>query len=166
MKNLKPYMIVGFVFVSVIGTLFHFVYQWSENNLILGLIAPVNESIWEHTKLIFFPMSVYALVLYRKIGGEYPCLRSSMCFGSLLGMLIIIVLYYTYTGILGFNTDVINIAIFFLSVITSFYVAYKFTLSCQVKQYENILQILNLLVICLFVIFTFSPPNIPLFVSP
>ena len=39
--------------VSLLGTLLHFTYRWSGRN---PLIAPVNESVWEHMKLLFFPM--------------------------------------------------------------------------------------------------------------
>ena len=58
MKGLKSYIITGIIFVSIVGTLFHFVYEWSGNNILIGLFTPINESIWEHTKLIFFPIAI------------------------------------------------------------------------------------------------------------
>ncbi len=144
----------------------HFAYSLSGNNFIVGLFTPVNESIWEHTKLLFFPMLIYSLYLNRKIKDNYPCVLSAMILGALSGVLLIIILFYTYSGILGFNIAFADIAIFYISVIVSFWIAYKAILSCQFDKYNVALQILSILLICLFIIFTLYPPDIPLFINP
>ena len=165
MKGIKSYIITGIIFVSILGTLFHFVYEWSGNNVLIGLFAPINESIWEHTKLLFFPMLIYSIYLNKKISTEYPCINSAMILGSLLGITLIIVLFYTYSGIIGFNVAFADISIFFISVITSFYIVYKATVSCKINDYSTILKFVQIIIICLFIIFTFFPPNIPLFIE-
>lgn len=166
MKGLKSNIIVGIIFVSVFGTLFHFVYEWSGNNVLVGLFTPVNESIWEHTKLLFFPMLVFSLYLIKKYNAEYPCIGSASIFGTLSGVALIIVLFYTYSGIIGYNIAVADIAIFYISVITSFFIIYKTAISCKPDTYKTILQIILLIMLYLFIIFTFYPPNIPLFINP
>lgn len=166
MKNIKSYIIKGILFVSVLGTLFHFVYNLSGNNFFVGLLTPINESIWEHTKLIYFPMLIYSLYLNKNLKNTYPCISSSMISGGLLGVLLIIVLFYTYSGIVGFNVAFIDILIFYISVIISFYIVYKLTLSCKANKYRRTLEIINILMICLYIIFTVFPPNIPLFIAP
>ena len=45
-----------FFFISILGVLLHFTYEWSNDNPAVGLFSAVNESTWEHLKLIFFPM--------------------------------------------------------------------------------------------------------------
>lgn len=166
MKNLKSYMTYGIVFVAVLGTLFHFLYELSGNNFIIGLFTPVNESIWEHTKLIFFPMLLYWFYLSKKIGKSYPCVKSAMKAGTLSSVVLIIVLFYTYSGIIGYNVSFIDISIFYISVIISFYIAYKLTLSCKANNYNILLNITIIAMIFLYFIFTFYPPNIPLFITP
>lgn len=165
MKGIKIYIITGIIFVSIVGTLFHFLYEWSGNNTFIGIFTPINESIWEHTKLIFFPMLIYSLYLNKKIGKEYPRINSAMTLGAILGVISIIVLFYTYSGIIGFNFAFADISIFYISVIIAFFVAYKLTLSCNVAKHSRLLKILQILIICLFIIFTFNPPNIPLFME-
>ena len=165
MKGIKAYMVLGIVFVSVLGTLLHFAYDFSGGNYFVGLFTPVNESIWEHTKLIFFPMLIYTLYLKKKAGAEYPCAASAMKFGAILGVLLIVTLFYTYSGIFGVNIAFVDIFIFYVSVVLSFYVAYKLTLSCKADKFDFVLQIFCVLLICLFIIFTVFPPRIPLFVS-
>ena len=166
MKNLKSYMVLGVLFVSVLGTLFHFVYEWSGNNLFVSLFAPINESIWEHTKLLFFPMLLYALYGKKKPGKDYPCLGASMIAGMLLGIASIIVLFYTYSGILGFHVSFADISIFYISVILAFFFAYRLTLSCKADAYSALLTILLVAVVVCYFAFTFFPPNIPLFMNP
>ncbi len=159
-------MITGIIFVSVVGTLLHFAYEFSGNNILVGIFTPVNESIWEHTKLIFFPMLIYSVYLNKKISTKYPCISSAMIAGSLLGIVMIITLFYTYSGIIGFNVAFVDIAIFYISVIIAFFAVYKLTISCKMEEVGVLLQILEIATICLFIIFTFFPPNIPLFMNP
>lgn len=166
MKQIKTYMIAGAIFVAVLGTFLHFAYALSGNNILVGLFTPINESIWEHIKLIYFPMLLYAVYLNQKVKEEYPCAFPAMIAGALLGVLLIITLFYTYTGIIGFNVAFIDISIFYISVIASFYIVYRFLLSCEIGKWNVALQIINVLLIGLFILFTFCPPEIPLFINP
>ena len=159
-------MITGAIFVSVLGTLLHFVYEWSGNNVFIGLFTPINESIWEHTKLLFFPMLIFSLYLSRKVNAQYPCIGAALISGALAGAASIIILFYTYSGIIGFNVAVADISIFFVSVIISFYIVYKIATTCKDTIYNALSQTLWIMMICLYIIFTVSPPQIPLFISP
>jgi hypothetical protein len=166
MKGIKSYIIAGILFASVLGTFLHFAYTLSGNNFFVGLFTPINESIWEHTKLIFFPMLIYSLFLNNKLKDKYPCIYSATILSAVLGVLLIIVLFYTYSGIIGYNVAFVDISVFYISVITSFYVAYKLTLSCKINRFDVVLQTLNILMICLYIIFTLCPLDIPLFINP
>lgn len=55
-----PYMIV----TMILGTLNHFLYDWSGKNPVIALFTPVNESVWEHMKLLFFPFLLLSLIEY------------------------------------------------------------------------------------------------------
>lgn len=74
MQNLRKFTVIGILFVSVAGTLLHFVYDWSGQNPLVGFFAPVNESTWEHMKLLFFPMLLYGLVAVPILKSAYPFL--------------------------------------------------------------------------------------------
>ena len=79
MKQLKTDTIIGILFVIITGTLSHFFYDWSGNSRIAGFVTPVNESVWEHMKLLFFPMLLYALFMIFRLREEYP-LEKICCF--------------------------------------------------------------------------------------
>ena len=62
--NSKKLFIWGFLFVSVIGSLLHFVYEWSGNNSIVRLFAPWNESTREPSKTVQNFLAAVQTVLY------------------------------------------------------------------------------------------------------
>lgn len=166
MKQLKQYTFAGIMFVMVFGTLSHFFYAWSKDNTIVGLFSPVNESVWEHMKLIFFPMLIYSIYIIKKLKTHYPCIQSGFSIGILLGTILIPILFYTYTGILGSHTFIFDILTFILAVILAFTVAYKTTVSCKYHDFEKFLSLLIYLFIIAFFIFSIYPPILNIFLDP
>ena len=157
MNSLKRFTIAGVLFTLVVGTLLHFTYEWSDRNMLVGLISAVNESVWEHMKLVFFPMLLYSFYMNRKLKKEYPCILSALNFGILLGTLCIPVLFYTYSGILGYNTFILDIGTFIGSVLTAFYAVYKLAASCRLQRFSIPLRLAVLFLAVCFAVFTFAP---------
>ena len=60
----RKHTLVGIIFTSLLGTLSHFLYEWTGYNTIIGTVTPVNESIWEHLKLLFFPVVLFSVYEY------------------------------------------------------------------------------------------------------
>lgn len=166
MKGLKTYIISGVIFVSLLGTLLHFAYNFTGKNAIAGLFAATNESTWEHMKLLFFPMYFYSLFVGKNLKKIYPCINSSLAFGTLLGTFLIPVLFYTYSGILGFNIPIIDISTFYISVIISFFAVYKTTISCSLSTHKTLFDIMLFIMAVLFIIYGVFPPDIALFKAP
>lgn len=166
MKHLKRCTIIGIIFVLITGTLAHFLYDWSGNNHIVGLFTPINESIWEHMKLLFFPMLLYSLILIFTLQKKYSCITSSLCFGITAGTLLIPILYYAYTYLLGKDMFILDIATFIMSIIIAFRLSYKLTLSCKLERYTLLLCCLVCILFICFIIFTYHPPDMKLFEDP
>lgn len=166
MNKLKKYTIIGIVFVLITGTLSHFIYEWSGNNFIVGFFFPINESTWEHMKLVFFPTLLYSVFMYQKLNKQYSYLLSSLCLGILGGTFLIPVIFYTYTGILGYNTLLLDIVTFGFSVLFAFYSIYKSTLSHKITSCNPLFCVIVIVVTICFIIFTYAPPQIGLFAAP
>lgn len=168
MRNkLLYWQIAGFIFTAIAGTLLHFLYEWSKQSTFVAPFSAVNESIWEHMKLLFVPMFIFALIERQFVGTEYHNFWCVKLIGILFGIIMIPVLYYSYTGISGVSKDWINIIIFFVVA------AATYLLELWLFKNANALCIaplLALFILCLlaliFVIFTFVPPEIPLFQAP
>lgn len=166
MNQLKCYIITGTIFVIFLGTISHFFYDWSGNNPLIGLFAPVNESTWEHMKLVFFPMLLFSLYAIPKFKNAYPCITSSLFSGILAGTALVPIIFYTYTGILGRNLFVLDLLTFLLAVIIAFIFVYKLTLSCRMQEHTILLcDVICATLIC-FLIFTVVAPDIGIFTPP
>ncbi len=165
-KLLLKYTITGIVFVSLAGTLNHFVYDWSGQNKIIGLFTAVNESTWEHMKLLFFPMLVYSIFICSKLKHRHPSAIPSILMATLTGTFLIPVIFYTYTGILGYMITAINLATFYVSVIASFIVFYRTSTRHDLSKLNLLLYFLVTLFICMFFLFTYDPPELGIFIDP
>lgn len=102
----------GFLFVCAAGTALHFLYQWSGESVAAAPFAAVNESVWEHMKLLFWPMLLWAGAERAVLGGYSRGFWPAKALGTLLGLALIPALYYTYTGALDVSVMWVDIAIF------------------------------------------------------
>lgn len=166
-KSICFWQFVGFVFTCILGVLLHFLFDWTGGSVSVAPFSAVNESIWEHMKLLFFPMFIFALIENKYMGKDYPCFWCIKLIGIVLSVVLIPVFYYTINGAFGKTPDWVNIAIFFLSV----GVGYTFEkwlfkqafINCKAYGKE---QFLLWMIALMFAIFTFFPPQIPLFHDP
>ncbi|MBR4026823.1 MAG: hypothetical protein IKJ01_04615 [Lachnospiraceae bacterium] len=164
MTNTTKFLI-RYLFVTISGVLLHFAYNFSGQNGIVGLFTPVNESTWEHLKLLFFPMLLLTVWDLFKIEEPSEAFLPARLSGIIAGMIFIVVVFYTITGIIGKSIDWLNITIYFLSVLFAFWIEKKIYGKNKILTTSLSIGILILLSV-LFVSFTFSPPNIGLFQVP
>lgn len=162
-KLFKRYTVIGIFFVMILGSVWHFVYEWSGNNFFVGFFFPINESVWEHMKLLFFPMLLYSLFMITRFKDEYPCISSAYSVGILTGTMLIPIVFYTYTGILGRDIVVMDFLTFAFSIIIAFYFGFKLTVTCKFEKYKSLFYLLIIVLTISFILFTYLPPNIGLF---
>lgn len=163
MDKLKRYMIIGAIFTVIAGVIGHFVYDMTGENFIVGLFFPVNESTWEHMKLVFFPMLLYSLFAERKLKDESACISKAFANGILAGTFAIPVIFYTYSGILGYNLAWLNILTFIVSVIIGFVVVYVVVKNCKSDKCSLLFKGLVFVLVIAFMVFSYYPPDIGLF---
>ena len=168
MKKIRNWQIVAILFTLALGTLLHFTYQWSGNNQIVGAFSAINESTWEHLKLLFFPMLIFAVFEGIYIYKETNNYIEAKTIGIIFGMLFITVFFFTYTGIIGTNFAVLDIGSFFVGVILSEIIAYKIMRmkNFSTNKTKTISIILIFILTLCFIFFTFNPPNINYFRDP
>lgn len=158
---------VGFFVVGILGCINHFVYKLSGFNPIAGAVTPVNESTWEHLKLLFFPYILYTITEYFIYGRHINGFLFSRVKGLLAGLIFIPAGFYTYTAIIGNNYFIADILLFFIAVYLSFHIS---TNNIGKKIKTGISRTISALLLItgiaiLFVGFTFYPPSAPLFES-
>ena len=165
-RSIGLWELMGFAVVSLLGTLLHFLYDWTGKNVLASLVSAVNESTWEHMKLLFVPMFIFAIVesFYFKDRGDFWCIKLK---GTLLGLILIPVLFYTYNGAIGKSPDWLNIAIFFISAaIAYFYEVREFNKEGLECKRPKAAFLALCFIYSLFVLFTFRTPEIGIFMDP
>ena len=157
---------MGFAVTSLVGTVLHFLYDWLGGSVFVAPFSGVNESTWEHMKLLFWPMFLYAVLqsFFFRDREDFWCIKMK---GILLGLAMIPVIFYTYNGVIGKSPDWINIAIFFISAAIAYIYETRLLKASEVpcKSSEICLGVLCLIGL-LFVIFTFKTPRLGIFRDP
>lgn len=188
LTRFKIFTVLSFLAASALGTASHFAYDFFGRSMLTAPFVPVNESVWEHLKLLFFPLLLILMIGYflgfAKKSTSHSlnhsskqafaaCYFDGAAFGLLSGMTAIIVLFYTINGILGFYIDWISLAVYFISMAYAHFTFYRYasmpyynTFSYH-KSHRPVPVFLPLLVILciavLFGVFTFYPPQLGLF---
>jgi hypothetical protein len=161
--------LAGFLFVIVTGTLLHFAFIASGGNTLVGAFTPVNESIWEHLKLLLFPALIFSIFEYLIWGKESKSFIASKILAILLGLIFIIVGYYTYSGIIGGRFPVVDISLLFSASAITAWLTLLFEKKAITGDRENTVIACLLImtaVILSFIYFTFHPPMLALFRDP
>ena len=157
---------MGFAVTAFAGTILHFLYDWLGESPWVAAFSGVNESTWEHMKLLFWPMFIYAIVqsFFFKDTDNFWCIKLR---GILSGLVLIPVLFYTYNGAIAKSPDWINIAIFFISAAVAYIIETRLFNSNKVRCRAPKAAFVALYVIAaLFVIFTFFTPTLGIFRDP
>ena len=118
----KRQLIITWIAAVLAGCVLHFLYEW-QPNAVTALFSPINESIWEHIKLVFWPYLGAALVLNRgRPGGIRPWLL-------VLPLLCAIVLGlgWVYHVMLGGEAMWVDIAIYILVMAIGFWLPTRFS---------------------------------------
>ncbi len=165
-RSIDLWQIIGFGVTSLGGTILHFLYDWLGKTTWVAPFSGVNESTWEHMKLLFWPMFLYAIVqsFFFRDRKDFWCVKLR---GILLGLVLIPVLFYTYNGVIGRSPDWINIAIFFISAAIAYIYETKLYNSEKMRCGLHKTAFFALCIIALlFVMFTFATPEIGIFRDP
>jgi hypothetical protein len=155
--------IVGTLFIIFLGTALHFTFAFSGRNPLVGSFSAVNESVWEHLKLPFWPSLLWMLIeIYplRKAVSNFFTAKAS---GTIVMIVIIPAVFYAYTV---FTEEVlaVDIATFMIAVVVGQIISYKlFRRGKPSKRTEIIAIIVIALLAIIFVTFTFYPPHLSIF---
>ena len=165
-RSLTLWQLFGFAATSLGGTLLHFLYDWSGKALWIAPFSGVNESTWEHMKLLFWPMFLFAMVqrFYFREQENFWCIKLK---GTLLGLALIPVIFYTYNGVIGKSPDWLNITIFFLSAALAYiFETRQFRVTTTACKHPKLAFLTLCFIALLFVIFTFKVPTLGVFQDP
>lgn len=162
----EKWILIGIPILFLIGSCMHFIYDFTSNNVIIAAIAPVNESVWEHLKMVVLPVILWWTIYYFATGDINNIDKNKWFTGALAALLTALItiplLYYFYTTAFGVKSLVVDVLLLFLALLFGQLAGlhfYKYHIGIN----SNIAISILVLLILLFIYFTFYPPHLPLF---
>ena len=162
-KKEEKYILYSIIILFGMGSLVHFIYNITGKLRLIGSITPVNESIWEHTKLVLIPI-IFLYLIYYIFNKNLNKNRwfTSMITSLTTSIITIPLLYYFYTGAFGIESSIINILILLISfALGQLLGLFVYKNSSGISIYISI--IFTILIIIMYIVFTFYPPKLPIF---
>ena len=163
--KIKTWHIIGTVFTVVAGSLLHFIYEWSGFYPLFALIGSVNESVWEHLKLLYWPFVMMLIAELWIYGKNVSGFFASKALGILAGMAFITAVFYTYSGIVGQSFVIVDILLFVAGAAIAFSTSYKY-IKCSFKNPKRADlagMTLFLVLAVMLCMYTFNPPQLGIF---
>jgi hypothetical protein len=162
----EKWILLGIPVLFLIGSVFHSLYEASGESPIVGAIAPVNESVWEHQKMALVPVILWWTIYYLIKGNQYKIDSRKWFTGMVVSLvssiLTIPLIYYFYTGAFGVDVLIIDILILLLADTIGQLLGLHFY-----RYSKGLPVILSILVasiiLAVFIVFTFNTPKLPWF---
>lgn len=150
----------GLLFLLVVGSAWHFLHAATGGSDLVGAVAPVNESVWEHTKLVAIPMLLWAAI----VGWRTRRLSSALVggvAGGVVSTVLMILGYDAYVAVLGHGWFPMDLVLFTVCAVAALGV-FERVRRARVPAWLAAVLVAGELAI--FAALTFAPPDAALFV--
>ena len=168
LKRIKPetYTLLGILVLFAVGSLFHFLYSLTGECFIIGLFVPINESIFEHTKMVVLPVFIWWFIFYlfRKKDLFVNAWFTSALIAMISAIIAIPMLFYFYSQAFGIESLIIDILILLASLAIGQILGLNYYRHGKGIEYHFAI-FLMIVIIILFAFFTINPPAFPIFNS-
>ena len=165
--NLKKLKIIDCFILFALCILFHFIYEWFPNKL-FSIFFPVNESIWEHMKLIYTSFIVGILIdyIFSKIFKiKLNNLIFSNFYSSIISIMTYLIIYLPIDSFIGHST-IFAITLLFLMIIFGEIICYNLMIKNENITLNYISIVLIIIGYIIFGLLTYYPPKTKLFFDP
>jgi len=162
-KKIFNWEVVGVFWIIIVGALLHFAYEFSGNSSIVGMIAPVNESLWEHLKLGYWALVPFLVIEYFFIGKHVNGFFIGKALGILTLEIFIVVVFYSYMTITKEPVIFIDIGSFLVGAILCQLVSFNILKRKVFMNYDKLGIGILIFIGLIFILFTFYPPHLPMF---
>jgi len=145
--------IIGLLFSMIVGTIGHFIYDWSDKNKLIGFLFATNESVWQHLKLGITPIILWTII--ELLTFNFNNLFFTKFFILISFIIVLLSLYYIYKYFSKKNILFLDILIFYISLAISYYVSIKLLFSLDSSFIFNFIGIFGIF----FILFCYKILN-------
>jgi hypothetical protein len=102
--------------LGFVGSLLHFLFDWTNHNRFVAVFAAVNESYWEHIKIAVWPVMVVQLALFLSGGHLSPSFIPAATLALYSIPITMVGLVFAYKALTKRNILWIDITVFFVTI--------------------------------------------------
>ena len=162
----KKFVIINTILTFAIGFLVHNIYKWIPS--VITTIFPVNESLFEHMKLIFISPIISSLILYFYFKKKKQTINNYI-FGLIVSTLFNIIIFYLIYLPLYYQVGesmIMTLSIYFLTIVMSNYL-YYLIIEMKNNRKLNIISFITIIIVgFILTYFTYNPIKIDFFRDP
>lgn len=168
MSEENNWIINGIIPLFMIGAVMHFLYNLTGKLWVVGLISPVNESIWEHTKMVVLPIILWWSLYYLVRGKKLNINKDKWFTGGLISLITSIIsipmMYYFYTSAFGIELFWVDIIILLVAITLGQ------VLGLHVYKYSrginaSVVIVIFIAIVIAYMLLTIYPIKIPIFMD-
>ena len=165
------FIILSAVFAFGLASVFHFAYSWLGENFFAGLFFPINESVFEHLKLILYPLCISWILFYRMIDlpehlNKYQ-IFTGIFISTWICIWLVLSLYYILSGGFEIENDIINISSLLIGMLAGQFISCHILVRCRIPAWIGTICCFLLFIMGItFAYFTLYPLNIPIMIPP
>ena len=152
-------------FLSILaGSALHFLYDLWPNPL-TAVFAPVNESVWEHLKLLFWPFLLACPFLVQR--GRNAQRAWGACFAAMLLMpALLLGIYYPLRAGFGVQTEMMPIVLYYLVLAAGFWITHRLSGVAAMERWAGVLLMAVGFYVACLIVFSVAAPPLPIFQAP
>lgn len=158
--NLKNTRIIAVLGIFLLSFFSHFAYELLPNPL-FSFIFPVNESIWEHMKILVTSSLLYGIIDYiilKKNNIPYNNYPFNLWFTSIIIVPIYLVIYLPIYNLLG-ESLIISILLLLIVYIIKEVISYSILKAPHIKIVNSLTIPIIIIVYMIFTYLTYNPPH-------
>ena len=154
--------------LGVLGSLLHFVFDWTKHNRLVAIFAAVNESYWEHIKIAVWPVMLLQFVLFIAGGYQFAAFIPAATISLYSIPVAMVGVIYSYKMISKRNILWLDISLFFVVIAVAQSLFVLLLEQLNPSTVTIVLAVFFLIgLIAAFLRFTFRPPQEPdVFIDP
>ena len=165
-RSVLKWELTGIVVIFLLGSLFHFMFEFTGSHAWAGAFFPVNESVFEHLKLTFWPAVIWWVFSYRFIKQTVHNYFISRAAALLVMPAITLILFFSYTSLTSWENVFVDIAIFLLAVIGGQMVGYWLLTRKVLPVWLTGISIALIIALgFMYIYFTYYPPHASIFMD-
>lgn len=159
--------LIGILFIVAVGSILHFTYEASGNLMWVGVFSAMNESVWEHLKLAFWPSLIWTLFLRVGSRKDFQNFWVGRSLALVTAPVLITIGFYGYTSALGRHALAFDLLLFVFAIAFGQLLAiFTYRLGKMSKQITVCAIAIIFVEAMLFILFSYVQPDLPIFIDP